>query len=407
MRKRLTDAQLKSLKPAKPGARYVIMDTERPRLGIRITDKGARSFVHVARVKGANMTRRLIGTYPNVSLSEAREVAETWDRLIAKGIDPKVEDRRQRDEIERAARAATENIFAVRAEEWLRTCRKQRQFRETARLVDRELTPFWRDLPVTEISSRLIKDRVAEVAERSPSVAWSVLRVIKTLFGWLAEREHIPASPAATIRPKKLIGERRPRQRILSDAEIVSFWRATDALGRPYRQYYRLLLLTGLRRDELAGAKWSEVDLGKKLFSVPPERFKSDCVHLVPLSDAAIRLIDELPQLGEYLFTISGERPIGGFDHHKKRLDRGMGVSDWVVHDLRRTCRTGLAKLRVPENIAEMAIGHSHGGPLQRTYNLHNHLDEIRDALSLWSRHVVSLVDPNHPSNVVPLTRSA
>ena len=158
------------------------------------------------------------------------------------------------------------------------------------------------------------------------------------------------------IRPEKLIGKRAPRQRILSDAEIVKFWEATAELGYPFGHLFRLLLLTGVRLREAAHAKWCEIE--GDVWTIPPERFKSGCRHIVPLSDQAMQLINELPRRGEHLFTINGRQPVNAFAYAKKRLDALMGVSGWRNHDLRRVVRSRLSELGVSRDIAEMVIGH-------------------------------------------------
>ena len=95
---------------------------------------------------------------------------------------------------------------------------------------------------------------------------------------------------------------------------------------------------------------------------IPPERFKSDCAHIVPLSNAVMQLIEEMPRFGEFLFTINGRRPVNGFQLHKQRLDALMGVTGWVMHDLRRVVRSKLASLKVSDTIAELVIGHGKKG---------------------------------------------
>ena len=201
-RQKLTDTALRACKPASKGSRYEIMDTERRRLGIRVTDKGHLSFIYRHRFPGGlNVTRRRIGDYPTTSLAEAREIAERWDRLIAKGVDPKVEERRISAEAERAKKADGENVFAVRAEEYLRRhCKHHRQVKETARIIEKELAPL-AGRQLDDISSRDLKELTLEIAERSPSMARNVLTVLKSFFSWAEELEFIETSPAASIRP--------------------------------------------------------------------------------------------------------------------------------------------------------------------------------------------------------------
>lgn len=236
MKKTLTDTFIRSRKPAQAGTRYEITDTEHPRLVLRVTDRGAKSFCYRGRYPGSsNPTRRLIGEYPATTLSEARETAREWDKLLANGTDPAIEQKRIIEEAKRKAREETyarTNVFEARAREYLRRhCKDHRQARETGRLIDKELMPAWRDRRIDQITTREIKELIGKIAERSPSVARNTLTVCKSFFSWAVDLDHIDTSPAASIKPRRLIGEKRPRQRILTDDEIVKFWGAT---GHPW-----------------------------------------------------------------------------------------------------------------------------------------------------------------------------
>ena len=268
-RKWLSDTYIRSRKPArakKPGQkspRDETMDTEHPRLGLRVTASGHKSFFYLGRFPGSsNPTRRLIGNYPATTLTKARETARNWDTLLAEGKDPTIEQKRIVEDQKRKARdeaLASANVFEARARQYLREhCKGRRQEGETTRLMNKELlVPAWRDRRIDEITSREIKDHIKAIKTRSPSVARNALTVAKSFFAWACDEEYIDTSPAAMIRPEKLIGKRAPRQRILSDAEIVKFWEATAELGYPFGPLFRLLLLTGVRLREAAHAKWS------------------------------------------------------------------------------------------------------------------------------------------------------
>ena len=187
-------------------------------------------------------------------------------------------------------------------------------------------------------------------------------------------------------------------------------WLLCGAAAKPWAirsgRSTRLLLLTGARKSEVAEARWSEFDLKKKIWTVPPERFKSNASHLVPLSDAAIAIIESLPRFtkGDHLFTTTyGEKPVGGFSKAKARLDKLMSASPWVIHDIRRTVRTRLASLRVSDLVAEMVIGHGRKG-IQRVYDQHTYEPEMREALELWAARLRDIVTPP-PENVVRLKK--
>jgi integrase len=215
------------------------------------------------------------------------------------------------------------------------------------------------------------------------------------------------------MRPGRVIGVKKPRTRVLSDAELRALWSASEQLGYPYGPLIRLLMLTGQRKSEVAEAQWSEFDFDKKLWSVPASRMKMDSAHAVPLTSDAIAILDGLPRFksGECLFsTTFGRQSVNGFSKAKTRLDKLLAkqlgkVPPFVFHDIRRTVRTHLSALPIPDMVRELVIAHAKPG-LHKVYDQHAYLDEKRHALELWSARLRSIVDPP-PPNVVPLKARA
>jgi integrase len=287
----------------------------------------------------------------------------------------------------------------------------QRRGKDSEREIRKELIAPLGDRPIASITREDVVLLIDAIARKpAPYLAHVVLGHARSLFNWAINRGTygLETSPCDRIKPAALIGPKEARQRVLSDAELVALWKATEVLGYPFGPLYQLLLLTGARKSEVSDARWSEFDLAKKIWTVPPERFKSNATHLVPLSDAAVAIIEALPRFtkGDHLFsTTYGEKPISGFSKGKDRLDRlmaerpGSAPTPWVIHDIRRTVRTRLASLRVPDLVAEMVIGHGRKG-LQRVYDQHTYEIEMREALELWAARLRDIVTPP-PENVV------
>jgi integrase len=221
----------------------------------------------------------------------------------------------------------------------------------------------------------------------------------------------IAASPCDRVKVKTILGAKQPRQRVLTDHELRELWRATrrdGPLGYPFGAFIRLLLTTGQRLRETAGARWSEFDLDNAVWTIPATRMKGDRAHEVPLAPPVVDLLTAIPRgAGPFIFsTTDGQRPIAGFSKMKARLDRLLkDVEPWRPHDLRRTLRTRMGGLPVPTNVAELVIGHTQPG-LHRIYDLHSYRDEKRRALTLWANALLAMVEPP-PVNVVSLTRGA
>jgi hypothetical protein len=387
----------------------------------------------------------LLKKYGATTLAGAREKAKQWKAILDRKQDPKdVEERQQRAEQQRRA-----NSFAAVAEDFIKDkLSAERKGAEVERDIRREFLPAWGKRPITDITAQDVRELVRAVATQgrrgkpAPYQAHNLLGHARRLFSWAIDQHvyGIEASPCDRLKPKAIIGPKRARKRVLNDDEIRAFWRNTDE-GRllspprgegdqerkdPYGPLCRLLLLTGQRHNEVAKASRPEFNPECTLWAIGAERFKSDADHMVPLTDDARAVLASLPKFkkGDFLFsTTFGVKPTVISDKVKARLDALMLASlkdmaaergddparvelkPWVIHDLRRTLRTHLSALSVPDHIAEMVIGHGRRGN-QRVYDQHRYIEEMRKALTLWAARLALIVEPA-PANVVPLSRTA
>jgi Arm DNA-binding domain/Phage integrase central domain/Phage integrase family len=282
----LTEPFIKALKPAPAGQRYARADALVPGLKVRVTDKGSKSFILWRRYGGAaHPAARSLGAVGTMTLAEARDKARSWLALIKQGEDP------------RGDASAGDDTFGAVVEQFFKHhVAKQRQGAGVERLIRKELLPGWRNKPLAKIDRRDVIAIVDEINGREAKYqARAVLAQIKVFFGWAIERGHVQASPADRLKPSRLIGPASARQRVLTDDELAAFWRAARRMQYPIGPLFRMLLLTGQRRSEVAEARWCEFDLDKKLWTIPPERFKTDVTHTVPLSDDTMALLKTLP----------------------------------------------------------------------------------------------------------------
>jgi integrase len=413
-KKNLTDRALKTLKRAKPGKHYDHMDAVVPGFGVRVSDTGRRTFVLLTRFPGSkNPTRRALGEYGELTLEKARGKARDWLELIRKGVDPRDEEERQRI-AEQRKRA---NSFAAVVEDFIaEKLPAERKGREVERDIRREFIPAWGGRPITEITAHDVRVVVKAVKDRgAPYQAHNLLGTARRLFGWAIDQQvyGLESSPCERLKPKAIIGEKVFRTRILDNDELRAFWRATERLGYPYGPLFRMLLLTGQRKSEAAEAPWSEFDLERKLWTIPAERMKADAAHVVPLSDDVTAILESLPHFkkGDHLFSTNfGVKPVNGFSKAKDRLDNLMvaelrTLKPFVIHDIRRTMRTGLSALPIPDLVRELVIAHTKPG-LHKVYDQFAYLDEKRHALDLWSARLRSIIEPP-PANVVALAARA
>jgi integrase len=406
-RQNLTDRFIKSCKPASAGKRDDYPDAIVPGLALRVTDKGHRSFVLVARypTHPKNPTRRALGNYGALSLDKARDKARQWLELIGKGIDPEIHVARQKA----AAQRQQANSFAAVAAEFLdRHATGLRKEKEARTIIGQEFVRRWGARPITDIEPAEVATAIRAIVKRgAPYQAHNALGYIRRLFNWAIGTHQfgIQASPVALLKPADLIGKREARERILSDAEMRAVWGAADTMGYPYGPLFRLLILTGQREREVADMTWSEVDVDSRLWTIPAARMKGGRAHEVPLSPAAVELLEALPRnAGDFVFsTTGGAKPVNGFSKAKVRIDKLSGVAGWKIHDLRRTMRTHLSALPVQDLVRELVIAHAKPG-LHKVYDQHSYEDEKRECLQLWARRLVTIIKPV-PTNVTDLER--
>src|SRR5262249_19518752 len=224
----------------------------------------------------------------------------------------------------------------------------------------------WAARPVTDITEAQIVEVIKAAKDRGATYqAFNLLTLARRLFSWAIDQRSygLENSPCDRLRPR-LIGKKKPRSRILSDAELRALWKAADGLGYPYGPLFKLLTLTGQRKSEVGEAVWSEFNLHKKEWIIPAERMKADAAHLVPLSDDAIEILQSLPRFnkdGHLFSTDFGVKPVNGFSKGKLRLDNGMKaelggkLDDFVLHDIRRSMRTHLSAIpEIPDLVREL-----------------------------------------------------
>ena len=318
------------------------------------------------------------------------------------------------------------NTFAAVAEDFIADkLPGERKGRECERDIRRELLPLWAKRPIAEITPQDVRAIIKAAKDRgAPYQAHNILVLTRRLFSWAIDQHvyGLETSPCDRLKPKAIIGKKVFRTRVLDDDELRAFWRATRRLGYPYGPLFRMLALTGQRKSEVAEARWSEFDLTKKVWVIPAERMKTDVDHVVPLSDDVLDILKSLPQFkkGDHLFsTTFGKKPVNGFSKAKERLDRrivrsgraiarlcGEGrrtaqIKPWVIHDIRRTMRTGLSALPVPDLVRELVIAHTKPG-LHKVYDQHAYESEKRHALEQWAARLRNIVEPP-ADNVVPL----
>ena len=319
------------------------------------------------------------------------------------------EGRNPGQERKQARALDADSVEAVAAQFVERHCRKANRPRtaaETERLLRLHVLPRWRGRSVYEITRRDVLDVLDRVVDAgAPIAANRTLSAVRKMFNWCVARDIIATSPCAGVKPPTA---ERSRDRVLSDPELRAVWIAADKLGGPFGALVELLILTGARRDEVAGMSWSEIDLDGRLWVLPRERSKNDRPHEVPLSSPAIAILAALPRIegAGFALTTNGASPSSGYSKGKRRVDSLLppDMPPWRLHDIRRSVASGMARLGVSLPVIEKILNHTSGSfaGIVSVYQRHDFADEKRAALDRWGNFVAGLVSGQPSETVVP-----
>lgn len=418
----LTELAIKKAKAPPAGQRLTLWDNLLPGFGVRITDKGSRSFIVQRRIgKNGPMKRLTIGEVKlqkedgGFSLAAAREVARGWIGQMKAGVDPKAAEL----EAGQAAERERKDTFRYAWEQYerLRVAKqRERTQAETRRPFEKHFLPAWGERPLSSVTRRECFELIYAIAgDGRPIAANRALANLSAFFGWAVGAGFVDTSPVMRMEAP---GEETDRRRVLAETELRWFWQASGELGWPFGDYHRFLLLSAQRRSEVAGARWPEIDLDGAIWIIPAERAKGKRAHLVPLSPPALTLLRQVPRFkdSDFVFTLRGAAPVSGFSRVKRRLDKLMTalavdagerepIADWHLHDLRRTAGTALQALGFGEEIRAAVLGHSRKREqgVTAVYSVHEFKDEKTRALTAWANRLHAILNPKAIDNVVSL----
>ena len=425
---RFTKLAVESLKPR--AARRDFTETgvsaDRRGLILRVEPSGTKRFL--CRFKLAGRAGRLtLGTYGSqpgqINLEEAHVRLDAARRYLRSGEMPppftaprvaaaRKQKRRKRrppsplftaqpDGSPPARPAGAYSVELLAYEYYWRFCVAERRRPEyVARILEADVLPALRAYDVRSVKPRQIVELLDAVAARAPVMSNRVAAVVAQMFKFAIHRGLREDTPVQLLRPPG--GREEPKERVLTDDELRAVWAKipTMAAGEPIQIALRILALTGVRRGELAVARWEHVDLEAGEWLIPAAVHKNGKDFLTPIVPAVVAEFQRLRELAKESPHVmpsregGGDKPIDPKAITKavsRHLDH-FGCGHWTPHDLRRTLRTGLGDLKIDDVLAERVIGHSVGTTVERTYNRAAYLVERRAALEKWAEHVQKVV---------------
>jgi integrase len=390
MRTKLTPAFCLKAAAAEGTERSFFWDEDMPGFGLVVTSSGHRSFVVQYRAKGRSRRMSIDGV---LGLAKARKRAKALLGEVAHDRDPLHERRLAAARTEDTLEKVAENYLAPEGR-GLRTVEQRRA------MLKRLVYPKLGSQPIGDIRrSDIVKllDNIQD--ENGPVMADRTLATIRKIMNWHASRSDEFRSPIVRGMARTS-GKDRARARILSDDELRAIWKAAGKASGPFGPLVQFLLLTAARRGEAACMTWGEIE-GTD-WTLPDSRNKVKVDLVRPLSQAAQDVLAKLPRIGKkgFVFTTGGAAPIGAFSKFKAKLDEAAEISDWTLHDLRRTARSLISRAGVNTDHAERVLGHVIGG-VRGVYDRHEFYEEKKRAIEALAYQIERVVNPQ--PNVIPM----
>jgi integrase len=406
---KLTQAMCEGAKVPKGKSQYVLWDGTVTGLGLRCLPGGAKTWVYVYRGgaggrKSVSQTLRL-GSWPEVTADAARKAARAHAGAVAHGRDPAAERREERRREKATLRIALDDYERSLLQ------RRLVNVGSTMSTLRRGLSALMAEDVRTLTRSNYVE--AVAVIERGGRLgaAGDLRKHCRTFAEWCVGRGLADYNPLAGLRrPRRTRAERleaAERGRALDDTEIRRVWQAAGGLGS-FGGLVQLALLTGMRRGELSGLRWSDVKSDRIVLEA--QHTKTGTAHEVPLTDLMREVLAQQPRTSSKL-VFPSSRTNGRILGWTKLVNRLVAISgvDLTMHDMRRTCRTLMSRLEVPEDIAELAIGHQRADLIAR-YNLDHAWARRVEAFERLSRHLAGVVHRGKTqgeANVVPYRRKS
>lgn len=430
--KKLTVDAIEDIEPPASGEK-VLWDGQIAGFGVRCFPSGRKVYVLMYRPKSEGdrrpKRRMTLGDVRSVKLVVARANAMKFLGEVAAGQDPQAQKKETAKQdaarLDRALEAYDRHLKAqkvVHAEQILRNLRRylpgphDRIFlseldRQTiaARIESiKDQSIVETKMVKTSRPKKGGKKRTATTVKRrvgGPGAAKDFRTKAHTFFNWAVNAGLMFANPLAGWRdPKKTRAQRIAAVgKALSDQEIKAVWCACDNVDAPFGDFVRILLLTGQRRTETSLMRWGDVDFGARVWTIPENVSKNGKQHTVALSAETARILSRQIERTGNPYVFAGRNATSAISNWSKRMAKftdAAGVN-FTLHDLRRTFRSGLSRLRISTEVAELMLNHRRADLIER-YDREPRMEDRRDAAERWCDYIQGIIDQTEtPANVI------
>ncbi len=401
---RLTEANIEKLQ-VEPGKRdRLVFDDIQRGLGVRVTASGGKTFLAQYTMNGRRC-RVPVGAVSAITLGDARKAAAAIMGRVAKGENP-AEVRKVEVEKERTRQAREILTLDRLVDDWHRLHLSVNRRPRYAGEARRALRVAFADALRRPAEALKRSSVVLTLDEMPPAMARSTAAYGRACFGWAMKRGTIAVNPFEDVP----LPSSAARDRVLTDDELATIWQAAEADQSRFGALVRVLILTGQRREECGGMAWSELSDDLATWTLPPSRTKNGRAHIVPLAEPVRTILSTAARASSKVFGAAASPGVAfnGWSKAKRRLDAASGVTDWRLHDIRRTVATGMQRLGVRLEVTEAILNHTGGSRagIVGVYQRHNWAEEKRVALDAWAAHVMGLATGEAAAdNVLPIRR--
>ena len=398
---KLTHSFLATIKLPKKRIEYY--DTIVDSLFVRISTAGKKTFGFAYGSQGKRYT---IGTFPEISLAQARRITKELKVQLARGIDPQTEKQKQR-------KAPSPKTFGELAKVYKQIHLpklKPSTRKDYERRINNVILPAFGKLLISSLTKYDILHLLDEIAEqrKSPIQSNRIRSLLSSIFSFGINRGLAETNPVRSIKP---LAKERVRIRVYTDREIKKIWTAFEGLAEPYRSLFKILLLLGQRSGETRQMRWDEIE--NNIWTIPPEKNKANRLHTIPMPTMVMEILMKRRKCSDSEFVFESPvkkmEPINWLQYRSRDVKTTTGIQDFRLHDLRRTVASNLAKDGVDRTVIGKILNHkglSGDDQITAVYDQHDYLQEKEEALNRWSIRLENILNVNRKEAKIHFLRA-